>query len=298
MNARAALFDLFGDHLRSRGGRASVAALVRLLAPLGITAPAVRTAISRMVRQGWLRPEKLPQGPGYAVTPKAVRRLDEAAARVYRAGAITWSGRWHLVVMEPVRERARRERIRAELAFLGYAPLSESTWIGPRPAPELDALLTGERVRADRFDARLEDDPRELVARAWDLPAIGAAYERWLDQAVELVGSLPEEAAALCAAHAAGRAGRAGREDDTADDTADDAHAGDERRQELESQVFAVRSRLVHGWRNFLFRDPGLPAELLPPGWPGDKARAYFEQEAARLLPAAAAFVDRCLAGG
>jgi phenylacetic acid degradation operon negative regulatory protein len=273
VNARAALFDLFGDHLRSRGGRASVAALVRLLAPLGIAAPAVRTAISRMVRQGWLVPERLPQGPGYAVTPKAVRRLDEAAARVYRAGAITWSGRWHVVVLEPVRERSKRERIRAELAFLGYAPLSDSTWIGPRPAPELDQLLTGERVHADRFDARLEDDPRELVARAWDLTAIGAAYEEWLDQAVRLVGSLPQDA------------------------LRDDLPADDPRRVELESRVFAVRSRLVHGWRNFLFRDPGLPAELLPPGWPGDKARAYFEQEAARLLPAAAAFVDRCLAG-
>ncbi|MFC7647845.1 hypothetical protein ACFQX6_50660 [Streptosporangium lutulentum] len=63
MNARAALFDLYGDHLRSRGGRASVAALVRLLAPLGIAAPAVRTAVSRMVRQGWLALPGCPRGP-------------------------------------------------------------------------------------------------------------------------------------------------------------------------------------------------------------------------------------------
>ena len=38
MQARSALFDLYGDHLRPRGGRAPVAALVRLLAPLGIAA--------------------------------------------------------------------------------------------------------------------------------------------------------------------------------------------------------------------------------------------------------------------
>ena len=56
MNARSALFDLYGDHLRSRGGRARVASLVALLAPLGIAAPAVRTAVSRMVKQGWLKP--------------------------------------------------------------------------------------------------------------------------------------------------------------------------------------------------------------------------------------------------
>ncbi|GAT69715.1 paaX family transcriptional regulator [Planomonospora sphaerica] len=257
VNARAALFDLYGDHLRSRGGRASVAALVRLLAPLEIAAPAVRTAISRMVRQGWLAPARLPQGPGYEVTPKCVRRLDEAALRIYRAGAVTWSGRWHLLVIEPVRERPRRERLRADLSFLGYAPLTEGTWIGPHPSPELDPLLAGEEIHAERFEAVLDGDPRALVARTWDLDAIAAAYEEWLARAVELVDSLPDDA-----------------DDD---------------------RVFAVRSRLLHGWRNFLFRDPGLPAELLPGGWPGDKARAYFEREAARLLPAASAFVDRHL---
>src|SRR4051794_11028319 len=45
VHARSALFDLYGDHLRARGDSAPVAALVRLLAPLGIAPPAVRTAI-------------------------------------------------------------------------------------------------------------------------------------------------------------------------------------------------------------------------------------------------------------
>ncbi|MBT2230938.1 PaaX family transcriptional regulator [Nonomuraea sp. NEAU-A123] len=255
VHARAALFDLYGDHLRSRGGQASVAALVRLMKPLEIAAPAVRTAVSRMVRQGWLQPVRLPQGAGYGLTPKCVRRLDEAALRIYRAGTLSWRGRWHVIVLGPVKDRPRRERIRADLTFLGYAALSETTWIGPRSSIELDNLLETESVHADRFDAALEGDPRELVARAWDLTAIGAAYEHWLSEAANLVGALPGGA------------------------------PGD--------QVFATRSRLVHGWRNFLFQDPGLPPELLPPGWPGEKARAYFEQEAGRLLPAAAAFVDR-----
>ncbi|WP_214412655.1 PaaX family transcriptional regulator [Sphaerisporangium fuscum] len=260
MNARAALFDLYGDHLRTRGGRASVAALVRLLAPLDIAAPAVRTAISRMVRQEWLAPVRLPQGPGYAMTPKCARRLDETVARVYRSGSVPWSGRWQVLVFQPVRERARRERLRADLSFLGYASLSETTWIGPRPSGELAALLDDQQVRADVFESTLDGDPRELVARAWDLSAIARAYEEWMEQAVDLVGGLARDAP--------------------------------------DHQIFATRSRLVHGWRNFLFRDPGLPPELLPPAWPGEKARVYFEQEAARLLPAAAAFVDRNLDKG
>src|SRR6185436_11860272 len=73
MQARSALFDLYGDHLRARGDRAPVAALVRLMAPLGIAAPAVRTAVSRMVRQGRLGPAGgRPAGP--AIRPRAPAR--------------------------------------------------------------------------------------------------------------------------------------------------------------------------------------------------------------------------------
>src|SRR5687767_13334662 len=117
MQARSALFDLYGDHLRSRGGRAPVAALVRLLAPLGVAAPAVRTAVSRMVRQGWLEPVRLPEGPGYALTPRAVRRLDDAAARIYRTQRSDWDGSWHLLVTATAAERSSRDRLRGALTF-------------------------------------------------------------------------------------------------------------------------------------------------------------------------------------
>src|SRR5690348_13531058 len=99
MQARSSLFDVFGDYLRQRGGRAPVAALVRLLAPLGISAPAARTAISRMVRQGWLEPGRLASGAGYQLTGRAVRRLDDTAARVYRSGPVSWDGRFDLLVI-------------------------------------------------------------------------------------------------------------------------------------------------------------------------------------------------------
>src|SRR5690554_4990630 len=150
MQARSALFDLYGDHLRSRGGRAPVAALVRLLAPLGIAAPAVRTAVSRMVRQGWLTPLRLDSGPGYALTPRAVRRLDEAAARIYRTTKMNWNGKFDLVVLEPPASRPARARLTANLAYLGYGCLSDRTWIAPRPSEELEGLLADAGVRYDR----------------------------------------------------------------------------------------------------------------------------------------------------
>src|SRR3954467_1203348 len=125
MQARSALFDLYGDYLRPRGGRAPVAALVKLLAPLGVAPPAVRTAVSRMVRQGWLRPMRLVSGPGYLLTPKAARRLDEASTRIYRTGRISWDGRFDLVLLStPVPRREARR-----LSFLGYGMLDDHAWV-------------------------------------------------------------------------------------------------------------------------------------------------------------------------
>jgi phenylacetic acid degradation operon negative regulatory protein len=260
MQARSALFDVYGDHLRARGGRAPVAALVRLLAPLEIAAPAVRTAVSRMVRQGWLRPVRLSTGPGYQLTPKAAQRLDEAARRIYRTGRQSWDGRFDLVIIEPPTARADRTRVAANLTFLGYGALDAGTWVAPRPADELPRILHELQVRHERFTANHAGGLAgaiALVRRAWQLDEIGAAYEGFVRRIRPSVTAVRED--------------------------------GDDER------AYAARFALVHAWRAFLFRDPQLPAELLPEQWPGTVAAAFFDRHAARLRPAADRYVDRCL---
>ncbi|NJC69347.1 PaaX family transcriptional regulator [Planosporangium thailandense] len=260
MQARSALFDLYGDYLRPRGGRAPVAALVRLLAPLGIAAPAVRTAVSRMVRQGWLHPLRLAGGPGYLLTPKAARRLDEAASRIYRTRTNAWDGRFDLIVLEAPAHRADRGRLSANLSFLGYGAIDATTWVATRPADEAETLLTEAGIRFERFTASHSggiDGAGAMVRRAWNLAEIGAAYEQFVRELEPIVS-------------AAG------------------PHSADE-------QAYAARFMLVHAWRTFLFRDPQLPAQLLPEPWPGSAAADFFDSHAARLRPAADRFVDRCL---
>lgn len=257
MQARSALFDLYGDYLRPRGGRAPVAALVKLLAPLEIAAPAVRTAVSRMVRQGWLHPMRLSSGPGYLLTPKAARRLDEAALRIYRTGRTGWDGRFDLVLLkEPLaRPDARR------MAYLGYGRLTELTWVAPRAAEEADAALSEADAEYERFSAAHaagSAGATRVVARAWDLDGIGRAYADFVSTYRPVV-------------------------------TAVNGRSTDE-------EAYAARFRLVHAWRSFLFQDPHLPASLLPPGWPGSGAAGFFDRHAGRLRPAADRHVERCLA--
>jgi phenylacetic acid degradation operon negative regulatory protein len=260
MQARSALFDLYGDHLRPRGGRAPVAALVRLLAPLGIAPPAVRTAVSRMVRQGWLHPLRLSSGPGYLLTPKAARRLDEAAARIYRTSRAEWDGLFDMVVLDVPAHRGERSKLAANLTFLGYGAIDSGCWVATRPAEEIETMLTEAGIRYEHFTASHAEGLAGAVAlirRAWDLAEIGRAYDEFVRELTPVVAAV---------------------------------HGGSD-----DEEAYAARFRLVHAWRTFLFRDPQLPPALLPDGWPGSQAAAFFDGHAAQLRPAADRFVDRCL---
>jgi phenylacetic acid degradation operon negative regulatory protein len=121
-------------------------------------------------------------------------------------------------------------------------------------------LLETENVWRRRFFAVHDGTDTELSTSAWDVRGLGRSYARWLDEAAALV--------------------------DTVGDEPNDRDA------------FVVRSRLVHEWRKFLFRDPGLPRQLLPTDWPGEVAAAYFDDQSRRLLAGAGRYVDACLAGG
>ncbi|GGM42883.1 transcriptional repressor PaaX [Longimycelium tulufanense] len=250
------MFDVYGGYLRQRGGAATIAALVKLLEPLGFAAPAVRTAVSRTVRQGWLRPVRLPGGPGYALTARAEVRLDEAAARIYRTRPSTWDGRWHVVVLEELPPRPARDRLTSSLHLLGYGELGPATWVAPRPSPELADLLAAEKVAARTFHGEHDGDDTELAARAWDLAGLGRDYASFVREWEPRVSGV--DAASPPAA-------------------------------------FAASQQMLHAWRNFLFRDPGLPPQLLPEQWAGRRAAKFFDHNTERLSGAANRFVESCL---
>jgi phenylacetic acid degradation operon negative regulatory protein len=186
MHARSALFDVYGDHLRRRGGRAPISALVALLEPLGIAAPAVRTAVSRMVRQGWLSPT---DGRGYALTARGARRMEDSATRIYRTADRAWHGELDMVLFAPPTQRRTRSQLTAALRFWGYAPLAPGCWISPWPANELDGAFAESGVDFERFGAAHRGDTVALVRRAWDLDALSKRYRAFVSELEPVVAA-------------------------------------------------------------------------------------------------------------
>jgi phenylacetic acid degradation operon negative regulatory protein len=182
VHARSALFDLYGDHLVARGGWAPISAVVGLLGALDITAPAVRTAVSRMVREGWLEPVER-DVRGYAATAQARDRLEEARHRIYRTEPVPWDGLWHVVAVPHQSDRNARARTAQSMRFLGYGSLAPDTWIAPRESPELAGALGRAGVQHDGFRARFQGEARALVGRVWDLESLAAAYRRFAQAA-------------------------------------------------------------------------------------------------------------------
>jgi phenylacetic acid degradation operon negative regulatory protein len=243
------IFTLYGDMVHRLAGDGSlwIGDLVRLMAPFGVSEAAVRQSVSRMSRQGWLVARRLGNRAYYAVTERGRRRIDELSPRIY-GPVIEWDGRWRMLTYSVSEaQREQRDRLRKDLAVLGWAPLSSSTWISPadglaaaREAAEAIGVLDAVDLFSASYGGPLSD--RELLEKCWDLESIALAYRDFI---VRFEPHLARE-----------------RESGSLSDEA----------------AFVERLWLVHDYRKFVYTDPGLPSELLPPHWPGTMAAAVFRE--------------------
>ncbi|MHB8146658.1 MAG: PaaX family transcriptional regulator [Vulcanimicrobiaceae bacterium] len=243
------IFSLYGDmvHRHVTGGSLWIGSLVRLMATFGLSEAAVRQAVSRMLRQGWLASSKQGSRAFYAVTDRGRRRIEGLSPRIY-GPIVEWDGRWRMLtygVSES--QRDRRDRLRKDLAVLGWAPLCASTWISPsdsiddaREVAQAAGVLADIDLFTSEYHGPLTD--RALLEKCWDLAAIGAAYRQFIDRY------------ALRLQHERTTPGFSDRD------------------------AFVERLWLVHDYRKFTYVDPGLPSALLPAHWPGTQAAALFRE--------------------
>jgi len=263
MKPRALVFDLFGDHLRYHGGVARTQALIELLDVFGVGEPTARIALARMRREGWFDTRREGRQVAYTLSEKAWRLLDEGRTRIFQRAVGAWDGQWRMVIYAvSEQDRAERERLRGTLSWLGFGPLATATWVSPHERlDEVERALPGTSARLDLLTCRSRDRATDLdmVERCWDLKALGRDYQDLVDR----LQTLPPPA---------GLAALPGRD------------------------ALRLRIELVSAYRHIPFRDPDLPAELLPEDWPGHRAHELFLAAHEALNEPADAFVTAVLA--
>lgn len=262
MRARSLLFDLWGDYIQHVGGEVWTSTLSAYLTPFGIREPTLRQALSRMSREGWLRSRRVGGRSCYSLTERGRRRIVQASRRVYHPDDRRWDGWWRILTYSvPESMRNRRDELRRELSWTGFAPLAQGAWITPNPLEEALQDLVG-RYEMEPYVATFlsrhagPGTPQELVQRCWDLDGIQRSYDRFVSEWEPR------------------------------------AEAFERNGGQMPEACFVERISLVHDYRKFLFVDPGLPAELLPEGWRGHDARRLFRRYYDRLAPAARSYMD------
>lgn len=77
------VITVFGDLVQHRGGRVQTVRLSQLLGRIGIESGALRTALSRLSRDGWVEGRKTGRTSSYKLTPSGVQQFGPATARIY-----------------------------------------------------------------------------------------------------------------------------------------------------------------------------------------------------------------------
>ena len=246
------VLTLYGDYILHLGGEIGIDTLIKLLANFGLSEQAVRSAISRMSRNGLLRVRRVGRKSYYSLTDTGRTLLTEGARRIFKRKTTQWDGNWNIVTYTiPERTRANRDMFRQELSWLGYGPLSEATWISPYDMTN-EVIELAEKLKIKDcvliFNSRQSGsfNPSGIMNWCWDLNKIHEKYCNFVD-----------------------------KYQDKLKDHQKRLQAG----EVIEpGECFVERFHLIHEYRKLPFYDPDLPIELLPKNWLRPQAASLFNE--------------------
>jgi phenylacetic acid degradation operon negative regulatory protein len=252
LQPRQLIVTVYGLYAREEQNWLSVAALVRLMADLGIDGQAVRSSVYRLKKRGILNSQPMSGAAGYALSANAVSILAEGDTRIFRDCRAAAADGWVVAVFSvPERDRRKRHELRTRLTRLGFGTVAPGVWVAPRHvAAEAKTVLDrhGLGGYVDLFGGQHIGfaDVRGKIGDWWDLAELTRLYSAFSDR----FGPVARRLA---------------------------------RRQVTDREAFAAYVPMLTAWRQLPYLDPGLPLELLPRPWSGETAAGLFAELNARL---------------
>ncbi|WP_166999408.1 PaaX family transcriptional regulator [Paramicrobacterium fandaimingii] len=262
---RHLLITLLGDYWFARDELLPSAALVDLLAEFGSQENATRQAMRRLTQHGALTQRREGRTTSYGIPADIVasQRLRPARALTFGADFADWDQHWTVVSYSiPETERDVRRLLRNGLRTMAFGDLQDGMWITPHDrreeAVELLDDLGVEAGHVMRATWSLRDGDRAAIADAFDLTALGEAYEAFVTEYGALLAQASEPVPP--------------------------------------AEALRLRTKLTNDWLAFRLTDPELPVAMLPSDWSRPRARAVFLDLYESLGPAAAAHVRHVIA--
>ena len=237
-SAHAYLLILLGDYALDQDNAAWTRTIVEALGLVGFEEKAARQALTRAANAGLLVPSRVGRRTRWSITPAGHESLTAAKNRLFATGPEQdWNGDWLLVLATvPENHRNLRHRLRTSLSWAGFGSLSPGVWLCPHPSHAAEA--------------------RQVLASLGEAVQATLLHARLDD---------PEERQRLVSQ--AWDVAELDRQYRTFLDRFSDV------RPDSSGQALAELSHLLYQWRRLLLADPGLPPQLLPPQWSGNRAR-------------------------
>ena len=239
------MLTFLGIYVLGQGTAVFSGSVIDVFGRVGVSQQATRSTLTRMVQRDLLRRHRRGRRMHFGLTPRCDLVLREGHQRVWRAGVVDrgWDGTWTMLGFSlPENWRSQRHRLRSRLVWGGFGPLQSGMWVSPSRV-DVPALVEG--LGLDGYLKVLVGQPGP-PSRDGDL--IHGAFD------------IPGIAASY--QEFLRRWGRPRPLTSAPDDLA--------------------RQLLLHAeWLQLVRRNPRLPAEHLPAGWPAIQAEQLFEQLAA-----------------
>jgi phenylacetic acid degradation operon negative regulatory protein len=248
---------------RRRGGELPGTWFVQAIGSIGIEERAIRQTLFRMERCGALLTRRAGRVKFYRPGPGTAAVLDAGIARLNERLPVEWDGCWTLVHFRIGEEdRHIRDQIRDVLLVEGFAALGPALYLHPRDRSErlrgaAQDLGASDRINIFRGTHIGGAESYRLVRELWNPMSIAARYNNFIRRYLPVV-SAP-------AAHWTPK------------------------------EAFGLRFAFMFEFFRISWKDPALPQSLLPPDWPGEKARKIAAQLMEQLMPGAVRYADEIM---
>ncbi len=255
------VFTFFCDVVTEHGGEIWLGSIIHALAPLGINERLTRTAVFRLVQDGWLESRKQGRRSYYRLTQTGQNYYQRAAKRIYTSTRPDWDGVWTLLFVSLVPEE-KRDALHRGLSWLGYGRMAVGVYALPcDDRPPLDELLADLELQDSIVNMQAQAENAEtlqkLVMARWKLRKLRQRYQ-------EFTSHYQDARKALQSNKPPG------------------GHS-----------MFLLRVLLMHEYRRILLSDPELPVAMLPADWEGYAAQSLTSDIYRHLATHTAKWVNR-----